>query len=44
MGTFGLLPSRLDPFVFAMGLRGESRISRRPVFLLLGTFLVITIS
>ena len=30
MRTSGLFPSNLDPFVFAMGLRGESRIQPPP--------------
>ena len=30
MRTSVLFPSNLDPFVFTVGLRGESRINRRP--------------
>ena len=30
MRTSGLFPSNLDPIVFALGLRGESHINRRP--------------
>ena len=29
MRTSGLFPSNLDPFVFAVGLRGESRLNKK---------------